>query len=420
MRRPAPGPGRVPPIPALAQQALREALPRQASLPPLLANLVLVAREPARFAPQLVDAARSVLGRIPDARALADADVLAERVQRSGLWLEATLAGIGERSSSSSLASDWKAALLRLASSLRLMAAPAQAQAASPSATVAAAPDAAPLLRAGAPQPQARAEATLAQLAFAADDPAAAAQHLLKQVEGALARVELGQLASLPGEDTQAQRWWLELPVRAPDGGADVLQMRIEREAAGAGAAEEEAVWAVSLAFDLGSLGPVRARIAVRGESVFDALLRRARGDGRHGCARGSAAWRRRWRSAGCRSAASAAAPAGPAPDRRAARPAASTWSRWKRERGAGTRGRRRAALRRRGCAARHGEGRRPHRGADRARGPRSRRARCTPTPTSRACSRASSWAPRSRARSTSRSRKSSPSPTAYLTVPDT
>jgi hypothetical protein len=136
------------------------------------------------------------------------------------------------------------------------------------SAIVADGADATPLLRAGVPQPQPRAEAALAQLAVGADDSAAVAQHLLKQVEGALARVELGQLASLPSDDPQAQRWWLELPVRAADGGADVIQMRIEREAAGPGGAEEESVWAVSLAFDLGALGPVRVRVTVRGGSV--------------------------------------------------------------------------------------------------------------------------------------------------------
>jgi len=260
---------------ALAQQALREALPRQAPLPPLLANLLLVAREPQRFAPRLVDAARAVLATIPDARALAEPDALEAHVVRSGLWLEAMLANVDERSPSPALASDWKAVLLRLGASLRPIAAPAAharsaAEQQPASAMLADAADTPPLLRAGAPQPQpqARAEPALAQLSLASDDPAAVAQHLLKQVEGALARVELGQLASLPSEDAQAQRWWLELPVRAPDGGADVLQMRIEREAPGPGAGEEEAVWAVSLAFDLGTLGPVRARVAVRGGSV--------------------------------------------------------------------------------------------------------------------------------------------------------
>jgi hypothetical protein len=265
---------------AQAQQALREALPRQAPLPPLLANLLLVAREPARFAPQLVDAARAALQALPDARALADAETLAGRVERSGLWLETALAAAAARPHAppAALASDWKAVLLRLGASLRLIAAPpAQAPVVASTAahdapayaTQAPRADTPAPFRAGSPQPQARAEAALAQLPpVAADDAAGVARQLLKQVEGALARVELGQLASLPGDDAQPQRWWLELPVRGPDGGADVFQMRIEREPAGARAGEEEVVWAVSLAFDLGDLGPVRARIAVRGEGV--------------------------------------------------------------------------------------------------------------------------------------------------------
>jgi hypothetical protein len=127
--------------------------------------------------------------------------------------------------------------------------------------------DAAPLLRAGAVHPQPRAEASLAQSVVATDDAQAPAQHLLRQVEGALARVELGQLASLRTDDSSGQVWWLELPVRAQDGETDVLQLRIAREG-GSGGTEEQPAWSVSLAFDLGELGPVRARVAVRGELV--------------------------------------------------------------------------------------------------------------------------------------------------------
>jgi hypothetical protein len=354
----------------LARQALREALPRQAPLPPLLANLTLIAREPGRFPQGVVDAANAALATLPDARVLADPDGLAERVERSGLWLEAALSRSGTSSApmpAAALAGDWKAALLRLAAALRDLSAqgaraqpgapapdaavaddargatplpnaspgqgaqpapartspvvvdgtplpraaegapsqradaltPAQAavrtaappvgasvaeesaQAPAPAPQGAAdgraaprvavgaygAPDAAPLLRAMPPQPQPRAEASLAQLALAADEPAALARHVLHQVEGALARVELGQLASLRSEGTNAPFWLLELPVRAPDGETDVLQLRIERDGGGTDA-QGLPVWAVSLTFDFGALGPVHARVAVRGEQV--------------------------------------------------------------------------------------------------------------------------------------------------------
>jgi hypothetical protein len=332
-----------------AQQALRQALPRQAALPPLLANLTLLVRSPERFPPQLVEAARAALKSLPDARTLGDPDALAEHVERSGVWLEATLASLDANTPRSpAIAGDWKAALLRLASSLRafttssvagspahaardgesnsqgtasaraqssatpsldpqsagaraapaelaaLLAetldAPAQAARAANSAAAASSaesasknaqgstsanattapasqPDAVPLLRASAPHPQSRVPASLAQAAFAAGDASGPADHVLKQVEGALARVELGQLASLRSDDAHAQMWLLELPVRSPDGETDVLQLRIEQEAGGA-PGEEQPVWAVSLAFDLAELGPVRARIAVRGEQV--------------------------------------------------------------------------------------------------------------------------------------------------------
>jgi hypothetical protein len=325
----------------LSQQALRQALPRQATLPPLLANLTLLVRSPERFPPQLVEAARTALRALPDARSLADPDALAEHVERSGLWLEATLAGpdSGTRSTPA-LAADWKAALLRLAGTLRgvtagavssgaferptmegrtaqttrnaTASAPAfdqgaphadastraaeasaalladvleasapevrsgaNASTASPEADPPVPPrpasstasDAAPLLRTSAQHPQSRVAASLAQVALAASDAFAPADHVLKQVEGALARLELGQLASLRSDDASGPMWLLELPVRSPDGETDVLQLRIEQEASGA--AEDSApVWAVSLAFDLAELGPMRARIAVRGEQV--------------------------------------------------------------------------------------------------------------------------------------------------------
>jgi flagellar motor switch/type III secretory pathway protein FliN len=329
-----------------AQQALRQALPRQAALPPLLANLTLLVRSPERFPPQLVEAARAALKSLPDARTLGDPDTLTEHVERSGVWLEATLASLDASTPRSpAIAGDWKAALLRLASSLRAFTAssdagsparaardgesqeavsartqsgampspnpqsagaraapaelaallaetldtPAPAARAASNATAASSsesagtnaqgptsanattasasqPDAVPLLRASAPHPQSRVPASLAQAAFAAGDASGPADHVLKQVEGALARVELGQLASLRSDDAHAQMWLLELPVRAPDGETDVLQLRIQQEAAGAPG--EQPVWAVSLAFDLAELGPVRARIAVRGEQV--------------------------------------------------------------------------------------------------------------------------------------------------------
>jgi hypothetical protein len=88
-------------------------------------------------------------------------------------------------------------------------------------------PDAAPLMRTSVSHPQSRVPASLAQAAFAAGDASGPADHVLKQVEGALARVELGQLASLRSDDAHAQMWLLELPVRSPDGETDVLQLRI-------------------------------------------------------------------------------------------------------------------------------------------------------------------------------------------------
>lgn len=84
---------------------------------------------------------------------------------------------------------------------------------------------------------------------------------LLKQVEGALARTQLHQLATLAEQDHGRMLLAFELPVRHQDR-TDVIQMHIEREAR-RGEGETEPPTTVTLGFDIEPLGPMYARVTL-------------------------------------------------------------------------------------------------------------------------------------------------------------
>lgn len=91
---------------------------------------------------------------------------------------------------------------------------------------------------------------------------------LLQQVESALSRVKLNQLASLPQERQQPPEWLVELPVRRGEDAIDVWGLRLRREGGRSDSetARNGAGWTVMLAFDLPGLGPVQARVSLSGE----------------------------------------------------------------------------------------------------------------------------------------------------------
>lgn len=88
---------------------------------------------------------------------------------------------------------------------------------------------------------------------------------LLQQTQGALARIELTQLAGLPSEDTPDPGWVVELPMRNKQE-VDVLQARIEhRRPSGE---EDQDVWSVTLTLNLKGLGPVYATLSLAGQNL--------------------------------------------------------------------------------------------------------------------------------------------------------
>lgn len=87
---------------------------------------------------------------------------------------------------------------------------------------------------------------------------------LTKLISAAVARIELHQLSALT-QSMPAHGLTLELPLRR-DGGVDVVQLRMEREAAASTDAQHD--WTIWLDFNLAPLGPVRAKVSWRNEMV--------------------------------------------------------------------------------------------------------------------------------------------------------
>lgn len=99
--------------------------------------------------------------------------------------------------------------------------------------------------------------------------PAAAARlfaDLQLQTEGALARIQMHQLASLPQEEGTRQVWQFELPVAMPKS-TDSFMLQIEKEQRANGQ-EQETVWSVTLHFNIDPLGQVSARLVLGDEQI--------------------------------------------------------------------------------------------------------------------------------------------------------
>lgn len=307
------------------QAALRTALPRQGTLPPVLANVAQLATSPSPppVPTPVTEAARALFQHLSTPRQTATAEGLRQAVQNAGGQLEARLAQAASgRPDAAALRGDFKAGLLRLREAVNEALrqpppAPTRGSAPAPTpsnpipmpqartmplatqAPTAAQPPAAgrPTITVQAPQsaaagastanadprtappllpplaanqPQAQGRAAPFPLLL---EPAKLLQGLLHQVDSSLARLQLHQLASQPTDGDQRQVWLLELPIRR-DQTVDVMHLRIERETEGAGSERDRRGngWTVKLAFDLDGLGPVQARVGLHGGMVSAAF----------------------------------------------------------------------------------------------------------------------------------------------------
>lgn len=97
-------------------------------------------------------------------------------------------------------------------------------------------------------------------------------QGLADAVDGALARLELEQIASLPQKESDPTCWRFETPVATPQG-TGVAQFEIQRESHGRTSGASSAVtWRVRFGLDISPFGPISANLNLTGEHLGVAL----------------------------------------------------------------------------------------------------------------------------------------------------
>jgi hypothetical protein len=248
------------PAAEIQRAALREALPRATPIGPALEAAARLAEPPSSppgvRSPALPEdtmhALRQLLRAVPEAGRLATASGLRTAVEDSGLFLESRLASLPPGVPPPT--GDLKAALLMLSELLSRATANLKALGHPPPGIADAAPP--PPGNPRAPSPSAaHAGAGPAADAPTGEDPAL----LAIRVEGALARVELNQLRSVPLADAPHPGWLVEIPVRTP-GGFDQLTLHVEREGRERRGRPPEA-WQASVRLDLEALGPIHATV---------------------------------------------------------------------------------------------------------------------------------------------------------------
>lgn len=258
--------------------ALRAALPRQQSFAPLLANLsrLIAPRNGASttsaapaLPPSVFKLAQQLFDALPEARRLATPEGVRQAIRDSGTLAEARLAANVDRGTSPAMG-DTKLNLVRLLDSLRaLLRAPATMAEPASLKPLPLPLSIAPPLRDQPPVAQARVPPSIVQLLEDNVSQLRIVQELTAQLEGALARLQISQISSLPSEQNPTQIWVAEVPVRQGQQ-TDLFQFRIEhRRPAGA---QAEEYWSITFAFELEELGAVRARVVFHQQELSATL----------------------------------------------------------------------------------------------------------------------------------------------------
>jgi hypothetical protein len=260
LRTVAPGPSAAPanaPAAAgpdsVASQALRQFLPRQIGLAEFAQALPSALNQPAQALPAPVrQALEAVLAALPQPSQWATPEGLARAVRDSGLFFEARLAAAAGHKADFP-AGDFKGKLLALLERLKVQDVAAPLAIAS---------------NAEAQGNQAAWREVAAELEARADagptadlqPDASPMEGLARKVEGALARIGLDQLASLPQADG-AQAWRLELP--CADGGAAAKLLIAAEDRPGSNGGKPTKSWSLQLELEPPGLGNFCARIVL-------------------------------------------------------------------------------------------------------------------------------------------------------------
>lgn len=256
-------------------QAFRTALPRQTEITPLLTNIALIAdpavnKVSAPLPQPIVLLAQQIFNNLISTAQATTTSGLQLAVNNSGMFLENRLANTVVTSPDlrSSLSLDFKAGLLLLREAVALATpTPVQPQGVlqdqDPHNTV-------PESLVSRNMPVQSAPGVSATTGLNSMGLNAAAElttpTLAMQIEGALARLHVNQLASLSSPQ-QHPLWVIELPLRH-DNHIDLIQLRIEQDASSHTPEAQERPWSVSLELQLGDLGPLYARITLLRQQV--------------------------------------------------------------------------------------------------------------------------------------------------------
>jgi len=95
---------------------------------------------------------------------------------------------------------------------------------------------------------------------------------LFKSLEGALARVQLHQVATLQSDESNKTVWQLELPIRHADQ-TDTFNMRIERQEEASSSGNASHAWTLTIKFDLKPLGPMHANLTLKGGDELSTIF---------------------------------------------------------------------------------------------------------------------------------------------------
>lgn len=245
------------------QEALKNMLPIQSSLAPLLAELAQKALSKENYSnqPHLRTAANLLFAAIPGRNDIKQADGLRQAIMQSGLFLEAKLAS-PTVASSFGVSTDIKSLLLRYLNALTKTHGKASNKESLllQSGVLQQSNEIPPPLRDRLPinLPRVRYKDSSSAQGIELDNSV-----LLKKTQGALARLGLLQVATVENLENGHIKWLLEIPVRH-DNAAETVSLTIEKEQEKSPREEpNKAAWAVNLSFNLPHLGALQSRLSM-------------------------------------------------------------------------------------------------------------------------------------------------------------
>jgi hypothetical protein len=271
----------------IISQAFKQALPRQTTLPEFLNQLqsTLSNKQLNSVIPKNIEQlAKQIIAETPVKGELIQPNVLRKQVLQSGIFLEKQFKQLLSNGilSNPNIQSDQKAKLLTLLSTLQTVtkqlslkkgaltlptpAVPvSEGKAASPLSQLANQKLATDLIFRNALSNNLASSATKQETL--SPQLASELKELIGKTEGAISKIVLDQLASLPKEEGTKQSWQLDLPFHSGAAQADSLKLTITQEDKNS-SSESEASWSVVLEISPPGLGTIYSKIILQGNQI--------------------------------------------------------------------------------------------------------------------------------------------------------